>query len=69
MVGGTLLLRGHGAELDRHRGTMRLDEGEGVMIFPEGTSTKGEEVLPFNSSFMEFAARTDLPVFMGYSLC
>jgi 1-acyl-sn-glycerol-3-phosphate acyltransferase len=40
----------------------KLDEGEGVMIFPEGTSTKGEEVLPFNSSFMEFAARTDLPV-------
>ncbi len=39
-----------------------LDDGEGVMIFPEGTSTKGEEVLPFNSSFLEFAARTDLPV-------
>jgi 1-acyl-sn-glycerol-3-phosphate acyltransferase len=39
-----------------------LDHGEGVMIFPEGTSTKGEEVLPFNSSFLEFAARTDLPV-------
>jgi 1-acyl-sn-glycerol-3-phosphate acyltransferase len=40
----------------------KLDEGEGVMVFPEGTSTKGEEVLPFNSSFLEFAARTDLPV-------
>ncbi len=40
----------------------RLDEGEGVIIFPEGTSTKGEEVLPFNSSFLEFAAHTDLPV-------
>jgi 1-acyl-sn-glycerol-3-phosphate acyltransferase len=40
----------------------RLDAGEGVMVFPEGTSTKGEEVLPFNSSFLEFAARTDLPV-------
>jgi 1-acyl-sn-glycerol-3-phosphate acyltransferase len=39
-----------------------LDAGEGVMIFPEGTSTKGENVLPFNSSFLEFAARTDLPV-------
>ena len=39
-----------------------LDEGEGVMVFPEGTSTKGEEVLPFNSSFLEFAARTDLAV-------
>lgn len=39
-----------------------LSKGEGVMIFPEGTSTKGETVLPFNSSFLEFAARTDLPV-------
>ncbi|HEY8560867.1 MAG TPA: 1-acyl-sn-glycerol-3-phosphate acyltransferase [Pyrinomonadaceae bacterium] len=40
----------------------RLDNGEGVMVFPEGTSGKGEAVLPFNSSFLEFAARTDLPV-------
>lgn len=40
----------------------KLNEGEGVIVFPEGTSTKGEEVLPFNSSFLEFAARTDLPV-------
>lgn len=40
----------------------RLDEGEGVIVFPEGTSTKGDEVLPFNSSFLEFAAKIDLPV-------
>jgi 1-acyl-sn-glycerol-3-phosphate acyltransferase len=40
----------------------RLDEGEGVIVFPEGTSTKGEDILPFNSSFLEFAAKTDLPV-------
>ncbi len=40
----------------------KLNEGEGVIIFPEGTSTKGEKVLPFNSSFFEFAARTDLPI-------
>lgn len=40
----------------------RLKSGEGVIVFPEGTSTKGETVLPFNSSFLEFAARTDLPV-------
>lgn len=39
-----------------------LERGEGVIIFPEGTSTKGEKVLPFKSSFLEFAARTDLPV-------
>lgn len=39
-----------------------LSRGEGVIVFPEGTSTRGEEVLPFNSSFLEFAARTDTPV-------
>ncbi len=41
----------------------RLEQNEGVIVFPEGTSTKGETVLPFNSSFMEFAAQKDLPVF------
>ncbi len=40
----------------------RLAAGEGVIVFPEGTSTKGEEVLPFNSSFLEFAARGNVPV-------
>jgi 1-acyl-sn-glycerol-3-phosphate acyltransferase len=40
----------------------KLSEGEGVIIFPEGTSTKGEEVLPFNSSFFQFAAQADIPV-------
>ncbi len=40
----------------------RLDAGEGVVVFPEGTSTKGEKVLPFNSSFLEFAARAEIPV-------
>ena len=40
----------------------RLDAGEGVIVFPEGTSTAGKEVLPFNSSFLEFAAKRDIPV-------
>lgn len=40
----------------------RLDAGEGVVVFPEGTSTKGETVLPFNSSFLEFAARVQIAV-------
>lgn len=39
-----------------------LERGEGVVVFPEGTSSKGEHVLPFNSSFFEFAAKSDLPV-------
>jgi len=40
----------------------RLDAGEGVIVFPEGTSTGGERVLPFNSSFLEFAARAEIAV-------
>lgn len=40
----------------------RLDQGEGVVVFPEGTSTKGEEVRQFNSSFLEFAAKGGVPV-------
>jgi 1-acyl-sn-glycerol-3-phosphate acyltransferase len=40
----------------------KLNDGEGVIVFPEGTSTNGEGVAPFNSSFLEFAANTDLPV-------
>lgn len=39
-----------------------LERGEGVIIFPEGTSTNGERVLPFKSSFLEFAVQTSLPV-------
>ena len=40
----------------------RLSDGEGVIVFPEGTSTKGEDVLPFNSSFLQFAAESDVSV-------
>lgn len=40
----------------------RLDAGEGVVVFPEGISTKGDQVYPFNSSFLEFAARAEIPV-------
>ena len=40
----------------------RFEQGEGVTVFPEGTSTIGETVLPFNSSFFEFAAKANLPV-------
>ena len=40
----------------------RLSDGEGVIVFPEGTSTKGEDILPFNSSFFQFAAETDVSV-------
>lgn len=40
----------------------RLREGDGVVLFPEGTSTRGRAVLPFKSALLETAARTGLPV-------
>lgn len=35
-----------------------LDSGVGVVIFPEGTSTRGEKVLRFLPSLLEIAARS-----------
>jgi 1-acyl-sn-glycerol-3-phosphate acyltransferase len=39
-----------------------LDAGKGVLLFPEGTSTAGVEVLPFHSALLEPAARAGYPV-------
>jgi 1-acyl-sn-glycerol-3-phosphate acyltransferase len=36
----------------------RIHAGEGVVVFPEGTSSPGHEILPFRSSFFEGAARS-----------
>jgi 1-acyl-sn-glycerol-3-phosphate acyltransferase len=39
-----------------------LDAGAGVVLFAEGTSTRGRRVLPFKSPLLEAAARRGLPV-------
>ncbi len=39
-----------------------LGEGQGVVLFAEGTSTRGDTVLPFKSSLLEQAARASFPV-------
>lgn len=39
-----------------------LDRGLGVLFFPEGTSGKGEEILPLKPSLLRFAAERDYPV-------
>jgi 1-acyl-sn-glycerol-3-phosphate acyltransferase len=39
-----------------------LEDGCGVILFPEGTSTKGSSVLPFRSSLLEAAAIQGFPV-------
>ncbi len=46
----------------------RLAAGEGVAIFAEGTSSPGERVLPFHSSFFAGPARSGRPVHCA-SLC
>ena len=40
-----------------------LDGGRGVVVFPEGTSSGGAEVLPFRPSLLEAAARARMPVY------
>ena len=39
-----------------------IDRGLGVLVFPEGTSGKGDQLLPFKASLLEFACTRDLPV-------
>lgn len=39
-----------------------LGRNLGVVLFPEGTSTKGDGVLPFKPPLLDFAARRDHPV-------
>jgi 1-acyl-sn-glycerol-3-phosphate acyltransferase len=39
-----------------------MHESDGVLIFPEGTSTAGSEVLPFKSPLLEYAAERNFPV-------
>lgn len=41
---------------------MMLASGQGVVIFPEGTSGAGHEVLPFRSSLLELPAKMGYPV-------
>lgn len=39
-----------------------LSEGDGVIIFPEATSSKGAEVLPFHAPLLQPAAKIEFPV-------
>lgn len=39
-----------------------LQSGQNIVVFPEGTSTAGTDVLPFKASLLEPAARGNFPV-------
>lgn len=40
----------------------RISDRQGVMIFPEGTSTSGERVKPFHTALLHYPADRDVPV-------
>ncbi len=40
----------------------RLNQGDNLIIFPEGTSTNGQQILPFKSSFFEPLLHVDKSV-------
>jgi len=39
-----------------------ISDSEGLILFPEGTSSKGETVLAFNSSLLNYPAKNEMPV-------
>lgn len=64
-AGGTILVeRERRADAAAAARAMRdaLDDGNGVVLFPEGTSTAGHHVLPFRSSLFEPAVQLGQPV-------
>ncbi|MFY9608812.1 MAG: lysophospholipid acyltransferase family protein [Blastocatellia bacterium] len=63
-VGTVFIDRSNRRDLARVNGEIAqaLEDGRGVILFAEGTSTKGSSVLPFRSSLLEAAARRGFPV-------
>lgn len=39
-----------------------INEYQGIILFPEGTSTNGEEVLPFHAPLLQYPALEETPV-------
>lgn len=55
---------------DRKRDAVRVldeigaavDRGAGVVLFPEGTSSRGDQIYPLKTALLEWAARREFPV-------
>lgn len=63
-VGTIFVDRGKRKDVARVNGLIEqaLNDRRGVVLFPEGTSTRGDTVLPFKPSLLEQAARAGLGV-------
>lgn len=40
----------------------RINESQGILLFPEGTTSSGEEVLPYKASLLAYPATLSMPV-------
>jgi 1-acyl-sn-glycerol-3-phosphate acyltransferase len=45
-----------------NRGIRRLKAGDGMLIFPEGTRSKGKGLLPFHSGSLKLATQAGVPI-------
>jgi 1-acyl-sn-glycerol-3-phosphate acyltransferase len=63
-VGTIFINRERTQEIPRVIGRINhaLDEGLGVVLFPEGTSGAGDRVMPFHPALLEPAAKANYPV-------
>jgi len=57
-----------GTGRERDRMGDRLDQGDNLILFPEGTSSDGSRVLPFRSSFFAVKPTTAQPIFQPVSI-
>ncbi|PEN14852.1 hypothetical protein CRI94_00720 [Longibacter salinarum] len=65
-IGGTIFI-----DRNSRRDVLRINDrletamqrGQGVIVFPEGTSTAGDQVLPFRASLLAPIAASDRPVY------
>lgn len=64
VAGSVFIDRRRGRDLTRVMAQVHnaLDDGRGVLVFPEGTSTKGERVERFGPSIFEVAVQASLAV-------